>query len=83
MFHVDILQSEKDQKFYIGATSDLTMRLVWHNEGKNKSTTYRRPFHLMYSEQYQTKKETLARERQIKDYKGGEAFKKLLHGGFA
>lgn len=85
MFYVYVIQSEKDSRYYIGYTSNIEARLIFHNEGKNKSTKYRRPFKLIYSEEMLDKKEAMAREKRIKSYKGGEAFKKLInrHGEVA
>lgn len=36
------------------------------------------PWEIVYKESFQTKKEAWLRERQIKSYKGGVAFKKLI-----
>ena len=78
MWHVYILRSLKDGKFYIGCTSNLEKRIDRHNNGGNISTSRRRPLELVHSEIYTTKSEALARERLIKNYKGGDAFKKLI-----
>jgi len=78
MYTVYILKSLKDTKHYIGYTSDLDRRIEDHNRGKSKSVKHRGPFKLIYKECFMTKKEALFRERQIKRYKGGEAFKKLV-----
>ncbi len=83
MFYIYILQSGKDDKYYVGYTADLETRLMWHNEGKNTSTKYRRPLKLVYSEKFSTKKEAIQRERKIKSYKGGNEFKKLIQGEVA
>lgn len=83
MFYVYIIQSSKDGKYYIGFTSDIEKRLVWHNSGRNRSTKCRLPFKLIYKETFHNKKDALKRERQIKAYKGGNAFKKLIIGGVA
>ena len=50
-----------------------------HNRGKSKSIKYRGPFVLVYREEYFTKLEAVLREKQIKNYKGGAAFKRLLN----
>jgi putative endonuclease len=78
MWHVYILQSKKDQGYYVGCTSRLETRLEEHNKGQNKSTRNRAPFMLVYSEQCQRQIDAFAREQQIKAYKGGNAFKRLL-----
>lgn len=83
MFYIYILQSEKDNGYYIGYTSNLKMRLMWHNEGKNVSTKYRRPLRLIYNERFLNKKDAIRREKEIKSYKGGNAFKTLIQGGVA
>lgn len=83
MFYVYILKSEKDNRYYIGCTNNINMRLVWHNEGRNTSTKYRRPFKLVYSEEFLMKKDAIQRERKIKSYKGGNEFKKLISGRVA
>lgn len=83
IFFVYILQSMKDNRYYIGYTENLEKRMVFHNKGLNTSTKYRRPLKLIYSEKFITKKEALRREKEIKSYKGGNAFKKLIFGGVA
>lgn len=70
MYYVYILLSQKDRKFYIGVTSNLEKRLKYHNSGKNKSTRYRAPFILVYSEEYTDKNEAYKREFYLKSPKG-------------
>ncbi len=77
-YYVYILLSKKDGKHYIGSTTNVEKRLLYHNTGKQKSTKYRIPFELIYHEKYDDKKIALQREKQIKSYKGGESFKKLI-----
>ena len=84
MYTVYIIQSETTKRFYVGYTSDMNDRLHHHNSGANKSTRHQTPWTVIYQEQYETKKEAWLRERQIKSYKGGSAFKKLVNiGGVA
>jgi putative endonuclease len=78
--YVYILQSLKDNKFYIGETTDVQERFLFHNSGKQRSTKYRIPFRLVLVEEYSTRYEALQREKQIKSWKGGLAFKKLING---
>jgi putative endonuclease len=56
----------------------LTKRIKGHNSSKSRWTRKKGPWHLIYKEEYPTKKEAFSRERQIKSYKGGEALRKLL-----
>ena len=78
MYYVYVIRSSKDNKYYIGYTVDLTRRLQDHNRGKSKSVRYRGPFELVYYEKFPTRLEAIRREKQIKSYKGGDAFKTLL-----
>ncbi len=80
MHYVYIIRSVKDGKYYIGETSDVITRLNYHNSGKQQSTKNRIPFELVLSEEYMTREEALRREKQIKSWKGGEAFKRLIRG---
>jgi putative endonuclease len=77
-YFVYILKSLKDGKHYIGYTTNIEKRLKEHNSGKTKSIKHRIPFVLIYTEKCPTIKEAKAREKQIKSYKGGQAFKKII-----
>jgi len=69
MFYVYFIQSRKDDKMYIGVTSDLKKRLQEHNNGKNTSTKYRIPFTLIYYEAYLSFKDAIKREKKLKQFK--------------
>ena len=79
-YFVYILQSQKDGRYYIGSTRDVEARLIFHNNGLQRSTKSRIPLVLVYSETFTNKLDALKREKQMKAYKGGNAFKKLLDG---
>ena len=74
-----IIRSLKTGRYYIGSTNDVPERLSRHNGGKNKSTKSGVPWELVKVEEYGTRQEAYKREFQIKSYKGGEAFKKLIN----
>ena len=73
-----ILKSLKRDWYYIGHTLDKEFRLKCHNEGRVKSTKPYRPFVIIYSENFKTRSEAFKREQQLKKFKHGEAFKKLI-----
>ncbi len=77
-YYAYIIQSLKDKFYYIGSTEDINLRLDKHNKGKVKSTKSKRPYKLVYFEEFLSREDAYRRERQIKSYKGGEALKKLL-----
>ena len=78
MYYVYILKSLRDNKYYIGSTTDIDKRLAFHNAGLQRSTKNRTPFILVYSEVHPNRRAAEMREKQIKSYKGGNAFKQLL-----
>ncbi|MBI3631295.1 MAG: GIY-YIG nuclease family protein [Candidatus Staskawiczbacteria bacterium] len=78
MYYVYILKSEKDGQNYIGFTSDLEKRLEWHNVGKNVSTKHRRPFKIIYFQEFSDKKTAMKYESWIKKQKGGIKIKELI-----
>jgi putative endonuclease len=77
-YYVNILCSLKDGKYYIGSSEDVEARVRFHNAGLQRSTRHRIPFELVYIETLVYKTVALKREKQIKSYKGGEAFKRLV-----
>jgi len=77
MYSVYILISEKDNKRYIGCTSNLDRRLDEHNLGLVKSTKNRRPFKLNYTEEFTNKSEALKKEKFFKSGKGREYLKNM------
>jgi putative endonuclease len=76
--YVYILQSLKDNKYYIGETHDVKEGLLFHNQGRQHSTKCRIPFKIILVEEVETRGLALKREKQIKSWKGGSAFKKLI-----
>ena len=78
MINVYVIQSQQDFGYYIGITKNTSKRLLSHNRGKVSSTKKRKPFILVYSEEYKDYKQARIRETELKSYKGGNALKQLL-----
>ncbi len=78
MFGTYIIKSEIKDWYYIGHALNVENRLKQHNAGRSKATKPYRPFKLVYCEEFETKSEAFKRDQQIKRYKHGEAFKKLI-----
>ncbi len=70
MYYIYVLQSEKDENFYVGYTSNFKKRLKLHNEGRVKSTKERRPIKLIYYEACLEQKDALKREKYLKSNYG-------------
>jgi putative endonuclease len=79
--YVYILKSLKDGGYYIGETKDVLKRLEFHNSSLQRSTRNRAPFVLVLIEEFNDRKSAIHREKQIKSYKGGVAFIKLISSG--
>jgi len=82
MFYVYILQSEKDQRTYVGYTNNLKQRLREHNKGSVRTTRNRRPLRLIFSENYNSKEQAEKREVYWKSGAGRRKLKKFWDGGF-
>ena len=72
MYYTYILKSLKDNRRYIGHTSNISVRLQFHNAGINPSTKNRRPFILVCFKEFETKLEAARYERYLKSLKGGK-----------
>ena len=83
MYHVYVLYSSTFNKIYIGFTSDLDNRMLSHNELSNKGYTVRyRPWTIAFTEKFDTKKEAMNREKQLKSGQGRAwIWKKLKNEG--
>jgi putative endonuclease len=77
-FCVYVLRSVKDGQTYTGVAGDLRRRMADHVRGHVKSTRNRRPLTLVYVEEYDTKREALARERFFKTPAGGVVKQRLI-----
>ena len=79
MFFVYVLKSVKFGKHYIGYTSGLKKRLAQHNFSSGRWSSFYKPWVLVYNEEYDKKEDAIKREHEIKKFKGGIKFKKLLN----
>ena len=70
MYYTYVLQSENDDKFYVGFTIDLKLRFEQHKNGFVESTKDRRPLELVYYEACLNKEDALHREKYLKSYHG-------------
>jgi putative endonuclease len=78
-FTVYILYSVTAQKHYTGFTSNLEQRLLSHNElGKDWTASYR-PWRLIFTKEFATKKEAMGYEKWLKTGVGRDFIKTLPH----
>ena len=79
MFTVYVLYSEKYNKIYIGYTSNLDDRFKSHNELGTKGWTIKyRPWKIIHTEEFKTKKDAITREKQLKSGQGRQWIRNTL-----
>ena len=76
-----IIKSERNNKYYIGVSSNIGKRLSQHNAGKEKSTKSYVPWVLVYFEKYDSRGEAMIRERFIKKQKSHKWIDRLIEAG--
>jgi len=77
------LYSPKYDKIYTGYSSDFEDRLLSHNEKATKGWTVKyRPWEVVLTEEYATKKEAMSREKQLKSSRGRAYVWKLVYEKF-
>ncbi len=78
MYYTYVLDSEKNNRLYVGSSGDLQKRLAEHNNGEVKSTKAYCPWEIVYYEAHRNK--TLARKAEIfyKTSQGRRQLKKKL-----
>jgi len=68
MYYVYILKSIIRDIIYIGFTIDLKNRFKEHNDGKSNFTRKYMPWRLVYYEAYNSQKDAVEREKQLKRF---------------
>jgi len=77
MYYVYILKL-KNNKLYVGRTSDLRRRIAQHKHGEAQYTSKYLPLKLIYYEAYTSKADAIARESFLKTGDGRQVLKKQL-----
>jgi len=78
MYYAYVLKSRKDNKLYIGYSSDLKNRFKEHTNGEVVSTKHRRPLDLIFYEAFKDQKDALRREKYFKTEKGKSSLKQIM-----
>ena len=73
MITVYALKSLRRNYIYVGMTQNLTERFNRHNKGYERTTKPYRPFKLIYSEKFNSRKEARTREKYLKSGAGKES----------
>ena len=71
MFYLYIIYSTKLDRYYVGYTADIEVRLVQHNSGLSSFTSKAKDWKLMYQEQYLKGKRLTNASWKLKAKKAG------------
>jgi putative endonuclease len=77
-YFVYVLKSENFDRFYIGQTDNIERRLKQHNKGKVLSTIAYVPFKLVLKEEFSSRCDAVAREKELKSTNGRRYIKSIL-----
>ncbi len=77
-FYVYILQSVHHNRFYIGQTNDISVRLENHNSGLTKSTKPYLPWNLVGVIEKETRSEAMILEKKLKNLNSPDLRKFIL-----
>ena len=78
MFYTYVIYSISRNRYYVGSTSNLQERLLKHNTNHKGFTGKANDWEIVHSEEFPSKEEALAREKQIKSWKSRKMIEKLF-----
>ena len=79
MYWTYILYSKMIDKFYIGHTGNLDLRLQRHNQGWSRSTKSGIPWEIVYFELFKDKSDAIKRELAIKRKKSRKYISEIIN----
>jgi len=77
MIFVYAISSTHHNYIYVGMTQDIEARIKRHNDGRERTTRFYKPFELIYSEVCETRTIARIREKYWKSGTGKEQLRKL------
>ena len=82
-YYIYILYSKLIDKYYIGQTYNIDLRLLRHNLKTTKYTKRTNDWKLVYSEIFETRADAMNREKYIKKMKSRKYIEGLITGNTA
>ena len=76
-----ILQSESAERYYVGISSDPQRRLGYHNTVETGFTARYRPWKIVYTRTFFSRKDAQRAEQTVKRWKSRVMIEKLISGG--
>jgi len=77
MYIVYAISSLTHNYIYVGLTKELELRLHRHNDGRERTTKFYRPYRLIYTESCLTRPDARVREKYWKSGVGKEKLRKM------
>ncbi len=78
-YYTYVLRSVSHGNRYVGSTQNIKNRLKEHNSGKCEYTKGRKPWQLLYFEEFSTRSEAMKRERFLKSGQGRKYLDSLVN----
>ena len=78
MYFLYILQSIKNNRYYIGSTNNLERRLIEHNCGKTRSLKYLRPLEIVFQKEFEKETDARLMERKLKKFKSRTIIESII-----
>ena len=78
MAYVYILESQRNGKYYLGGTKDITRRLIQHRKRVHQSSKSLGPFTLVFSQEYPNLKTARYIESKLKRFKRRDYLEKII-----
>ncbi len=79
IFFTYILHSKTKNKFYVGATNNLSRRISEHNSGQSKSTKHGKPWELVFVATFENFSDARKLETRIKKMKSKKFIQELIN----
>ncbi|OGS46216.1 MAG: hypothetical protein A2539_02945 [Elusimicrobia bacterium RIFOXYD2_FULL_34_15] len=77
-FFVYILQSESDGTYYVGYSGNPEKRLLIHNSSVDSWSSRKKPWRIIYKEEFTNRSDAIIREKEIKRQKSRKFIEKLI-----
>ncbi|MFA7253970.1 MAG: GIY-YIG nuclease family protein [Patescibacteria group bacterium] len=78
---VYILQSEKNDEYYVGSTEDVESRLNQHNSGNVQATRNKAPYKIVFFQCFESVSLARRAEMKIKSWKRRDFIEKIIKQG--
>lgn len=79
--HLYILQSIKNGSYYTGSTRNIHQRIRFHNSGYVKATRNKRPYKLVFQQEFDNIDSAHKAELKIKSWKRKDFIEKIIRDG--